>query len=153
MEKLKYFPYKTNYVQLLKQAHKEGRVKFANLVQEKAVDFWDQVMFSDEKLLDEKTRPNTQNEMYCAYLDPEGEVDCKEQEGKKIMCWSTWLKKFVWPKIRSVSTRKSYYFQQDGATCHTTIMVRELQRRKFGQRIISRFDNRPWPSTQSAWVS
>ena len=56
------------------------------------------------------------------------------------------LKKVVWPKIRSVSTRRSYYFQQDGATCHTTIMVREWQRGKFGKRIISSFDNRPWPS-------
>ena len=28
--KLKYFPYKTKHVQPLTQAHKEGRVKFAN---------------------------------------------------------------------------------------------------------------------------
>ena len=56
------------------------------------------------------------------------------------------LKKVVWPKIRSVSTRRSYYFQQDGATCHTTIMVREWLREKFRERIISRFADKPWPS-------
>ena len=35
-------------------------------------------------------------------------------------------------------------FQQDGATCHTTNMVREWLAEKFGQRVISRLTARPW---------
>ena len=35
---------------------------------------------------------------------------------------------------------------QDGATCHATILVREWLSDKFGDRIISRFAARPWPS-------
>ena len=87
-KKTHYYPYKTKRVQPLTQAHKEGRIKFANWVLEKDIDFWDKVLFSDEKLWVEKVRANTQNESYWADSDPEVEADCKEQGGKKIMCWA-----------------------------------------------------------------
>ena len=169
-KKLHYYPYKTKRVQPLTQAHKEGRIKFANWVLEKDMDFWDKVLFSDEKLWVEKVRPNTQNERYWADSDPEVETDCREQGGRKIMCWAGlidgkvilhWfnlnenlnqdvyldmLNRVVWPQIRSVSTRKGYYFQQDGATCHTTQRVRNWLEQKFDKRIISRFTDIPWPS-------
>ena len=56
------------------------------------------------------------------------------------------LKNMVWPEIRSVSTRKQYFFQQDGATAHTTLKVREWPNSKFGDRVISRLTSIPWPS-------
>ena len=36
--------------------------------------------------------------------------------------------------------------KQDGATVHTTISAREWLHEKFGQRVISRFTDRPWPA-------
>ena len=30
------------------------------------------------------------------------------------------LTNVIWPQIKSVDTRRGYYFQQDGATPHTT---------------------------------
>ena len=52
----------------------------------------------------------------------------------------------LWPRVRAVATRQRLWFQQDGATCHTTLLVREWLSDKFGDRIISRFAARPWPS-------
>ena len=92
------------------------------------------------------------------------------QGGKKVMCWGAlingkvilhWfplgvnlnqevymdmLQTSMWPKVRSVATRQRLWFQQDGATCHTTLMLRTWLSAKFGDRIISRFTARPWPS-------
>ena len=90
--------------------------------------------------------------------------------GKKIMCWAGlingkiilhWfplgtsvnqqvylemLATVVWPKIRAVSTRQQYWFQQNGATAHTTIQVRNWLASKFSNRIISRLTEKPWPA-------
>ena len=51
------------------------------------------------------------------------------------------LEKVVWPRVKSVRTRRIHFFKQDGATARTTLPVRE-----FGERIISRHTNIPWPS-------
>ena len=69
--------------------------------------------------------------------------------GNKIMCWEAlvdekvilqWfekgtelnqhvyldlLKTVIWPKVRRNVSTKDLWCQQDGATCHTTKMVRE----------------------------
>ena len=56
------------------------------------------------------------------------------------------LKEVVWPKVRAVATRKEYYFQQDGATVHTTVAVRKFLADKFGPRVISRLTDTIWPA-------
>ena len=53
---------------------------------------------------------------------------------------------FLWPKARNVSSRKAYWFQQDGATAHTALTVREWVEIKFEHRIISRSAPVPWPA-------
>ena len=87
--------------------------------------------------------PNRQNVRYWSVNDPEIEVECKQMGGPKIMCWAGlidgkimlhWfnvnenvnqtvyldmLQNFLWPKVRNVSSRKAYWFQQDLATAHT----------------------------------
>ena len=68
---------------------------------------------------------------------------CKEQGGKKAMCWiglvgcrvlgPLWvegimdvevykemLEDFVWPAVWGIATRIKLWFMQDVATCHTT---------------------------------
>ena len=46
----------------------------------------------------------------------------------------------------AIGTRQQYWFQQDGATAHTTIQVRNWLASKFSNRIISRLTERPWPA-------
>ena len=56
------------------------------------------------------------------------------------------LKTIMWPKVRNIASRRDYWFQQDGATPHTANRVREWLTSKFGDRLISRFTDRPWPA-------
>ena len=114
--------------------------------------------------------PNKQNERYWAEVDPEVEVDCRVQCGHKIMCWGAlvngkvilhWfllflsvnqhvyldkLKTVLWSAVRSVSTNCQYWYQEDGATAHTTNLVRDWLATKFGTSVISRYADQPWPA-------
>ena len=88
-------------------------------------------------------KPNKQNEMYWAPVDPMIEVQCKVQGGKKVMCWCGVLDgkliihRFdketsvneitIWNCFKLLSGQKSStkllptkqcYFQQDGAPPH-----------------------------------
>ena len=49
-------------------------------------------------------------------------------------------------KQATVATRRNYWFQQDGATVHTTIRARAWLESRFGGRVISRLTARPWPA-------
>ena len=52
----------------------------------------------------------------------------------------------VWPKVRGQASRKQFWFQQDGATVHSTTQVRDWLKEKFDNRVISRFLDHPWPT-------
>ena len=168
--KLKWFPYKAKLVQPLTEQHKAGRVSACNFFLLQDITWFDKVIWSDEKWFVRRTRPNKQNERYWEPFDPEIEVDCRVQGDEKVMCWcglingkiiihwfnknesvngATYLKMLktaVWPKVRAVATRNQYWFQQDGATPHTTIPVRGWLQEKFGDRVISRWMAHPWPA-------
>ena len=172
-KKLDLFPYKPKTVQPLTKEHRRQRVKFCDWLLQKNdenSEFVKHVIWSDEKLWEEKVNPNRQNERYWGEVDPEVEIDCRQQGNKKVMCWARvingqillhWfplnttvnqqvyldlLETILWPAVRSVSTRREYWFQQDGATCHTTVMVRNWLHSKFGTRVISRHTETPWPA-------
>ena len=85
-KELKLYPYKPKNVQPLSEAHKLGRLQFSRWILDQSPDFPDTVIWSDEKLWEEKIRPNKQNERYWGQVDPEVEEDCRVQRGKKIMC-------------------------------------------------------------------
>ena len=144
-------PYKPKKTQPLTQQHKDMRLAFCDWIEEKEPEFIDNVIWSDEKLWEEKVHPNKQNERYWAEADPETEVDCRVQGGRKVMCWAGIINGDIilhwFPAVRSVSTRCMYWFQQDGATAHCTNMVMNWLSSKFGQRIISRNADHPWPSS------
>ena len=56
-------------------------------------EFIDSVIWSDEKLWEEKVHPNKQNERYWGEVDPKVEVDCKVkrgQEGDVLGCRHQW---------------------------------------------------------------
>ena len=55
------------------------------------------------------------------------------------------LREDVWPEVRSRAGRRQYWWQQDGATSHTTNAVLDFLDSKFHGRIISRRSDIPWP--------
>ena len=48
------------------------------------------------------------------------------------------LTQHVWPEVRNLSSRRSYWFMQDGATSHTTNLNINFLIDKFRGRVISR---------------
>ena len=48
------------------------------------------------------------------------------------------LKNNVWHAINAVATRRQYWFQQDGVSCHVTAPCLQFLSSKFGVRLISR---------------
>ena len=54
---------------------------------EQEEDFCHSVIWSDEKMWEERSRPNKQNERYWAEWDPEVEDECRVVGGKQEMCW------------------------------------------------------------------
>lgn len=55
------------------------------------------------------------------------------------------LRTFVTPELNNFQHVQEYWFQQDGATSHTAWQSMEVVRELFGNRVISRFGNIPWP--------
>ena len=55
------------------------------------------------------------------------------------------VRNLVWPGVRYRSSRRSFWWQQDGATSHCTDVVLDFLHLKFGNRIISRRSEIPWP--------
>lgn len=51
---------------------------------------------------------------------------------------------FLWPQLNGIDTN-DVYFQQDGATCHTTRENIALLRTRFPGRVISRNGDVNWP--------
>ena len=165
---LKMFPYKAKTTTSLQPRHKLDRIEFARWLLEEPEDFPESIIFTDEKNFEEKTRPNKQNERYWSDVDPEVLDDCRVVGGQKVMCWAAiidgqvivhWfeigerenqhsyldmLKTTLWPKIRRNVRR--YWFQQDGARCHTTNLVLDWLQTKFGERVISGRTQHPWPA-------
>ena len=154
----------------LTAAHKTGRREFSEWLLQRPDGFEEKVIWTDEKWFVLNSAPNKQNERFWALENPKVTVNCKEQGAKKIMCWAAvvdgqvfvhWLtpgstvnglaylrllKEGLWPKIQHKVRRDSLWFQQDGATVHTTAAVRQWLAGKFDGRVISRLTERSWPS-------
>ena len=169
-KELKLFPYKPKTVVPLNQGHKDNRILYCEWLLSKDDKFVDRILFSDEKWFKLLQAPNKQNERYWAPEDPHVQVECREQGGKKVMCWAVmiegrmllhWfedgtsvngdtylamLKEVLWPEVRGIATRHGLHFMQDGATPHTTLEVREWLQSKFGERVISRLMPNQWPA-------
>ena len=99
--------------------------------------------------------------------NPHEVVECKKAHGGKIMAWVGFvdgsflpvvcfngsvngdtylnqaLKGTVWPAVRTIATKRQYWFQQDGASCHVTTCLNFLKEKfslkeKCRDRLISR---------------
>jgi hypothetical protein len=136
---------------------------------EHAEEWFERVLWSDEKWFVLTPTPNRKNVVHWCPSNPHNIVPCKKAHGEKVMAWvgivdgkclpvhwfegsvnaESYLKMLqtvMWPAVKSMATRKRYWFQQDGAPCHVTATVMDFLRSKFGDRIISRRSARHWPA-------
>lgn len=167
-KRLGWYPYRPRCVVSLSEEHKKARKEFCTWLLRQSEEFPESVIWSDEKWFCLHQAPNKQNERYWASCNPEAEIECKVQGDKKVMCWAgviqggiiihwfdpgtsvngdaylAMLRQVMWPKVQAAAD--DYWFQQDGATVHTTIRARVWLQDVFGNRVISRLTERPWPA-------
>ena len=166
---LKWKAYRPHLAQVLSPANKESRLAACTFWLTFAEDWFEQVLWSDEKWFVLEMSPNKQTNRFWAPVNPYEVVECKKAHGKKVMAWVgivdgrilpiVWfegsvnskvylervLQGCVWPAVRGLATRRQYWFQQDGASCHVTAECLDFLQAKFGDRIISRNTPHHWP--------
>ena len=175
LDKIGAHPYKMCLAQVLSEAHKAGRLKFCQWLLEQPDEIIFDIIWDDEKWFQLDQHPNRQNVRYWAFSKPSAEdivLDIKSQSVKKIMafvivvdgqCVLYWHEEDGKPVpvntdryLEAVSEvleelplgplQNRYWWQQDGASCHTSKKTMAKLREIFGERIISRFANVNWPS-------
>jgi hypothetical protein len=126
-------------------------------------------MWTDRKLFLLKQAPNCHNDQYWAPMIQHKVIECKKAHGAKAMAWVgiidgrclpvVWfngsvngevylnqvLKETVWQSVKNIATRKLYWFQQDGATCHVTAPCLQFVTEFFLGIVISRNTAHHWP--------
>ena len=135
---LKWRPYKYKKVNKLTPQNEEARRIFCSWILAKEVGFEQKIIFSDEKMFVLNPAPNMQNNRIWAPFDPDEEAVCRVQSSSKVMCWAAmvgdsvltlrWmdddhrprtvtgdsylemLRKEVWPEIRGLATRRSWWW-------------------------------------------
>ena len=167
---LKFKPYKLHRCQQLTEDHKSQRVGFCQWFSENNIDAQN-VIFTDEKWFTLRPHLNRQNTRFWSIENPYAYDDCIRQGAEKVMCWAAivdgkvlplvWfdagtsvnsdkylsvLKENLWPEVKSLSTRRQYFYQQDGAPCHCSNKCLEYLQEKFNGRIISRRTDIFWPA-------
>ena len=162
-------PYKPHLTHVLTQAHKDSRLAACEFWLTFDDTWFQRVIWSDEKWFVLRQSPNKQNTRFWAPKNPKNVLECKKAYGEKAMAWVgmvdgrilpvVWfegsvnsevyleqvLKNAVWNAVKGVATRRMYWFQQDGATCHVTDSCLDFLKSKFGNRIISRRTEHHWP--------
>lgn len=169
-DQLKLKPYKLHRCQELSEDHKNQRSVFCNWILDNNIDPH-KIIFTDEKWFLLHPHPNRQNTRIWSAQNPYQYDDCMKQGAEKVMCWAAiiegkilppvWfntgtsvnsesylalLKNNLWPAVRTVSSRRQYTYQQDGAPCHCANKCLDFLSEKFQERVISRRTDRPWPA-------
>ena len=166
---LKWKAYTPNVSAYLTEQNKTARLNSADwFLSHDCCFFQDKVIWSDEKYFVLKQGPNKSIHKVWAPVNPYINIECKNQSQQKIMVWvglfagevigPFWIESKmnnqlyheliinkVWPAIRTKVTKHQLWFQQDGATCHTTANNLDFLREKFRGRLISNKAEVTWP--------
>lgn len=170
---LHFHPYKIQMVQELKPQDRAHRLQFANDMLEKFTNF-NNIFFSDEAHFHLNGHVNRQNCRYWSDTNPKlkhqkplhspkvtvwaalsargiiGPYFYEDQRGHAVTVnterYIAMLRNFFTPALQNFNGfNQRSWFQQDGATCHTSndslIAVREI----FGQKLISKRGDINWP--------
>lgn len=172
---LKMFPYKIQIAQKLNPADYPRRLDYAKWCIEMAVnqpDFWRKIIMSDEAHFSLNGGVNKQNCRFYATENPQL-IEEEPLYDQKVTVWCgvcanmiigpyfyqtnrgvtttvnseryrAMITDFVMPIVRE-NGLDDFWFQQDGATCHTALQTIDLLRQLFPGRLISKRGDFDWP--------
>lgn len=165
LEDLHLKPYKIHEYHKLEPADYKKRVNFASYFLSLPARTKKFLICTDEAYFYLHESTNSQNNRRWTPHKPLDKIEVPLQ-GERILVWcgisasriygpfffeSTvnqhnyldMLKTFFWRKHLSVANYKKYYFQQDGATCHTANSVQDWLKDKFSAKF---FQKNRWPA-------
>ncbi|KAL4125925.1 hypothetical protein QTP88_010162 [Uroleucon formosanum] len=166
--------YKIQLTQELKPADHTKRREFVNwiLTNQRPIDFVKKIIFSDEAHFHLSGYVNKQNCRIWGNENPRASME-KQMHPQRVTVWcGFWaggvigpyffedergnaetvngdryrnmISNFLWPILDDMDTEEMW-FQQDGATCHTSGTTIALIREKFDGRLISILGDQQWP--------
>ena len=167
-KKLHWKPYRPILTTVLSADNMASRLEACTFWLSQAEGWFERVIWSDEKWFMLQQAPNRKNTVFWSPMNPQKLTPCKKAHGAKVMAWVGivdgsclpvyWfegpvtgaaylemLKTVVWPSVRAQAAKRGYWFQQDGAPVHVTSDVMDFLKSKFGDRLISRKAQHPWP--------
>ena len=168
-KKLNWKFYRPHRAQVLSEANKQARLSACEFWLTFPESWFEKVIWTDEKWFVLNSSPHSKNDGYWSPVNNHEIVECKKSHGAKVMAWVgiidgrclpvVWfsgsvngevylnevLKGTVWPAVKSIATRRQYWYQQDGASSHVTEPCLTFLKDKFDGRIISRNTEHHWP--------
>lgn len=174
LKKHKYRPFKPKYVHILKERDFNARFDFCMWFQgelEENRRFPKEIMFSDEATFSSNGTVSSQNCRWWADENPNFIIECRDQYSFKTNVWcgifygrligpyffhenlnSQRYLNFLMTEITDLiddmvlEERSVLWFQQDGASIHSTLAVRSYLNQLFGDKWIGRYSAYPWPA-------
>lgn len=172
---LSLFPYKVQTCQQLKAEDKPRRLQYATNMQNLMVnepDFWNELIMTDEAHFKLNGSVNTQNLRYWGTENPHviheeplhspyvtvwcgvcaeriiGPYFFENDEGETVTVngdrYRAMLRGFLANELAEHDITH-FWFQQDGATCHTARATMDILRQMFPGRLISKSGDFDWP--------
>lgn len=175
LKRNKFHPYKPRFVNTLKERDYIPRFEFSAWFQGEVEEtrlFPRQILWSDEATFTSNGTVSSQVSCrWWARENPNFKIECRDQYSFKTNVWCGILNnRLIGPfffrqnlngerylhllegELSDIledmppNIRQTLWYQQDGASIHTTLAVRRFLDRKFGRKWIGRYSNYPWPA-------
>lgn len=170
----KYHPYKPHFINTLKERDYDRRFEFCAWLQgeiEGNRHFLKYLLFTDEAKFSSNGTVSSQNCRWWADENPNFTIECRDQYSFTTNVWcAIFNNKIIGPyffreninselylhflmfELEEVinhfsdEEKEQLWFQQDGAPCHSTQIVREYLDYQFRGKWIGRNSTHPWPA-------
>lgn len=170
----RFHPYKPRFISTLNERDFIPRFDFSVWFQGEIEEnplFPRQILWTDESTFTSNGVVSSQNCRWWAQENPNFIIECKDQYSFKVNVWCGILdNKLIGPfffrenlnsekylhflnnKIFDVlnrmplNLRQNMWYQQDGASIHSTVAVRNFLDQKFQRKWIGRYSQYPWPA-------
>lgn len=173
LKRNRFRPYKPKFISTLKERDFVPRFAFSAWYQGEVEEnpfFPSRILWTDEATFSSNGVVSSQNCRWWAQENPNFVIECRDQYSFKINVWCGLMNnKIIGPFFfRENLTSQRYlqflenelsdaldeinlrdlqllWYQQDGATVHSTMPVRQFLDRKFGGKWLGRYSEYPWP--------
>lgn len=174
LKRNKYRPFKPKIVHTLKERDYDRRFDFCSLIQGELEDdpfFPRRIIFSDEATFSSNGTVSSQHCRWWSEENPNFTIKSRDQYSFKTNVWCGIYKdrligpyffhqsmnaerylQFLQNQINDfmdelpLQERQCIWFQQDGATCHSTLNVREYLEHVFNGKVMHRYSDIFWPA-------